>query len=220
MAIMVLVFHMIEKPDNLLRNLKKSLKPGAKLVILDPHDEEIDREFGIDRSNARSKVPTIKERVQQSAKVSGYVLVKVDTSLPHDYIFILEPAVQKKSAGELIQKTLLQNGTDASIRLFNKIKYDSTLYDLSEKVFSNLAYEFIGEKSYPEAIAVLNMGIELFPKSSKLHGEMGEVYLLTGEKEKARHYYKLYLENGPDSLNAATIMQNFDAMYEQMSHQN
>jgi SAM-dependent methyltransferase len=221
MAIMVLVYHMIENPDNLLRNLKNSLKPNSRLVILDPRDEEIDREFGIDRSNPESKVLTIEERVQKSAKAAGYDLIKVDTSLPHDYIFILEPVVNvhKKSAGELIQKTLLQDGIDASIKLFNKIKNDSLHFDLSEKVFTNLGNEFIGAKSYPEAIAVLNMGIELFPKSAKLYGVIGEVYLLTREKEKARNYYKHYLENGPDSLNTKTIMQNFDAMYEQMRQQ-
>ncbi len=222
MAIMVLVYHMIENPDNLLKNLKKSLKPGSKLVILDPRDEEIDREFGIDRSKSDSKIPTINERIQKSANVAGYKLVKIDTILPHDYIFILEPqiAVQKKSAAELIQKSLIQNGINASITLFNKIKSDSEKYDLSEKVFTILGNEFIGAKSYAEAVAVLNMGLELFPKSSKLYGELGEVYLLTGDKEKARQNYKLYLENGPDSLNAKTIMQNFDVMYDQMSHQN
>lgn len=188
MAIMVLVYHMIESPDILLRNLKHSLKPGARLVILDPRDESIDREFGIDRSKTGSKVPTIKERVQKSARAAGYELIKVDTILPRDYIFILEPVitVQKRSAGELIQKTILQSGINASIGLFNKIKNDSAQFDLSEKVFTNLGYEFIGGKSYPEALAVLNMGVELFPKSSKLYGEIGEVYLLTGEKEKAR----------------------------------
>lgn len=222
MAIMVLVYHMIENPDKLLLNLKKSLKPGSKLVILDPRDEEIDREFGIDRSKPNSKIPTITERIQKSANVAGYKLIKVDTTLPRDYIFILEPQIttQTKSAAELIQNSLTQNGIDASITLFNKIKSEPGKYDLSEKVFTILGYEFIGAKAYAEAVAVLNMGLELFPKSSKLYGELGEVYLLIGDKEKARRNYKLYLENGPDSLNAKTIMQNFDLMYDQMRQQN
>ena len=222
MAIMVLVYHMIENPDNLLINIKKSLKPGSKLVILDPHDEEIDREFKIDRSKSDSKIPTITERIQNSANVAGYKLIKIDTTLPHDYIFILEPqtTAHKESAAELIQNSLVQKGIDASIMLFNKIKSDTVKYDLSEKVFTILGYEFIGTKSYPEAVAVLNMGLELFPKSSKLYGELGEIYLLTGDREKARQNYKLYLENGPDSLNAKTIIQNFDVMYDQMRQQN
>lgn len=218
MAIMVLVYHMLDNPDELLRNLKHSLKPGARLVILDPHDEEIDREFGIDRSSAGSNSPTIKERIGKTAKATGYDLVKIETFLPHDYIFILKPVAQikKQSAGELIQRRLLQDGIDSSLKEFNRIKNDSVHFDLSEKVFAILGYEFIGSRSYPEAITVLNMGIELFPQSSKLYGEIGEVYLLTGEKEKARSYYKLYLEKGPDSLNTKTLIQNFDAIYEQM----
>lgn len=221
LAIMVLVYHMIEKPDNLLINLRKSLKPGSRLVILDPRDEDIDREFGINRSKSKSKIPTIKERIQKSANIAGYELIKVDTILSRDYIFVLEPktTVQKKSASNLIRKTLLQDGIDASIKQFSKLKMDSAQYDLSEKVFTILGYEFIGSKSYPEAISVLKMGVELFPKSSKLYGEIGEIYLLTGEKEKARENYKLFLENGPDSLNAKNIMQNFDLMYEKMRQQ-
>jgi ubiquinone/menaquinone biosynthesis C-methylase UbiE len=60
MAVMVLVYPMLEKPDKLLENIKKSLKPGAVMVILDPPDAEIDREFGIDRSKPDVKTLTIR----------------------------------------------------------------------------------------------------------------------------------------------------------------
>jgi hypothetical protein len=63
------------------------------------------------------------------------------------------------------------------------------------------------------------MGLELYPESAKLFGVMGETYLLSGEKEKARSFYRLFIEHGPDSSNVDTIMKNFDAMYEQMRQQ-
>ncbi|TFH34466.1 MAG: class I SAM-dependent methyltransferase [Bacteroidia bacterium] len=91
MAIMVWVYHMIEEPDNLLKNLIPALKPGAKLVILDPVDSEIDEEFNIDRSEPGVTIPTIKERIEKSARESGYELVEVKTFLEMDYIFILQP---------------------------------------------------------------------------------------------------------------------------------
>ncbi len=90
MAFMVWVYHMIDKPDPLLTALKKSLKPGAMLVIVDPIDSEIDNEFKIDRKDPNNKIPTIKERVEKSAKASGFEIVKVETFLPKDYIFILK----------------------------------------------------------------------------------------------------------------------------------
>jgi len=89
MAIMVWVFHMLEKPAELLANLRPSLKPGAQLVILDPRDDEIDAEFGIDRSKPGVKTPAIRERIEQCARQSGFELVRVETFLPKDYIFIL-----------------------------------------------------------------------------------------------------------------------------------
>lgn len=91
MAIMVWVYHILTKPDDLLRNLKKSLKKGACLVIIDPIDEEIDETFKIDRRRADVSVPRIKERIQRSAQNAGYDIIRVEKFLPRDYIFILKP---------------------------------------------------------------------------------------------------------------------------------
>lgn len=90
MAIMVWVYHMIEKPDDLLKKLKLSMKPNASLVILDPIDSEIDAEFHVDRKSSDVKTPTIRERIEKSANECGFELVKVETFLPKDYIFILK----------------------------------------------------------------------------------------------------------------------------------
>jgi ubiquinone/menaquinone biosynthesis C-methylase UbiE len=90
LAVMVWVYHMLEKPDELLTNLRPALKPGATLAILDPRDDEIDHEFQIDRSKPGVKVPLIKERIERSAKAAGFELVRVETFLSNDYIFILK----------------------------------------------------------------------------------------------------------------------------------
>ena len=97
MAIMVWVYHMIEKPDSLLKKLKQSMKAGAPLVILDPVDSEIDGEFHIDRSKP-GHPPTIRERIEHSANECGFELVRIETFLPKDVIFILRAKV--KTEGE------------------------------------------------------------------------------------------------------------------------
>jgi ubiquinone/menaquinone biosynthesis C-methylase UbiE len=90
MAFMVWVFHGLDKPAPLLKNLKSGLKPGAPLVIIDPIDSEIDmeREFGGEKIDP--KRPTIKERIEKAAGEAGYEIVRVETFLPKDYIFILK----------------------------------------------------------------------------------------------------------------------------------
>ena len=167
------------------------------------------------------KIPTIKERIEKSSISAGYELLRIETFLPSDYIFILKPvfSVKKISAYHLIRTSLLEKGSDEAISDFNKIKNDSVQYEFSEKTFINLGAEFIRSKSYKEAVAALNMGLELYPESTRIFGELGEIYLISGEKEKARSFYRLFMEHGPDSLNVDKMMQNFDVMYEQMRKQ-
>lgn len=218
MAIMVLVYHMLESPDKLLENIKKSLKPGATLVIIDPVDKEIDREFGIDRSKPDARIPTIRERIDKSARSSGYEVVRVDTILPRDYIFILRPImpVVRKSAEEVLRSKILNEGIEASLTEFRKIRSDTANYELSEMVFRILGYEFIGSRSYNEAIAVLGMGIELFPLSSKLYGEIGEAYLMLGDKEKAKSSYQRASEIDPENFEAKYLLKEFDVVFDEI----
>ena len=218
MAVMVLVYHMIEKPDMLLENIKRSLKPGATLVIIDPVDAEIDREFGIDRTKPDVKTLTIRERIASSAKNAGYQLVKVDTSLPGDIIFTLKPKVVNKStpAGEILVSSILHNGIKASRREFERMKKDTLKYDLSEIEFRKAGYEFIGSRTYPEAVAILEMGIELHPESAMLYAEIGEAYLMQGDKEKSLESWKRAAALDPENPNGKYLIENFDAVFNQI----
>ena len=82
MAFMVWVYHHLEKPVELLKNLKTSLKSGATVVILDP---------AVDRGGERdSEHPTTREKVSQDAELSGYELIRVETFLTKDNIYILK----------------------------------------------------------------------------------------------------------------------------------
>lgn len=218
MAIMVLVYHMLESPDKLLENIKRSLKPGASLVILDPIDEEIDREFGIDRSNPDVKAPTIRERIRTSAENAGYEVTGIKTFLSNDIIFILKPVIQRSKipAGQLLVSAIIQSGTGRSRFEFDRIRKDTVKYDLSEMEFRSAGYEFIGSKSYPEAIAVMEMGIELFPESAKLFAEMGEAYLMQGDKEKSLESFRRAAGLDPDNPEGKFLIENFDAIFNQV----
>lgn len=92
MAFMVWVFHGLEKPGPLLRNVKPYLKPGAPLVIVDPIDSEIDMELEFAGEKLDPNRLTIRQRVEKAADESGFKLVRVETFLPKDYIFVLNVA--------------------------------------------------------------------------------------------------------------------------------
>ncbi len=90
MAVMVWVYHMLDKPVPLLKNLKPSLKPGATLVILDPPDDEIDAEIKQMTGKLDPDRPTIKERIVKGGVEAGFELIRMETFLPKDTIYILK----------------------------------------------------------------------------------------------------------------------------------
>lgn len=217
MAVMVLVYHMLESPDSLLRNIKSGLKPGANLVIIDPVDRLIDGEFGIDRSKPGDQPPTIKERIAKSAKATGYEILKTETFLPDDYIFILKPTDRDKriSAAEVIRDKIIESGIEAGKKLFDVIKTDTLRYNIGEQTFQNIAYEFYGRRTLPEAIAMLNMGLTLNPGSEGMYFSLGEMYLIYGDKEKSRENFKLALQYNPGNQGAQYILKNLDEVFDQ-----
>jgi len=97
MVIMVWVYHMLEQPVPLLKNLRSSLKPGATVVILDPPDEEIDEEIKEIKGKIDPDRPTIKERIEKGGAEAGFELVRIENFLPKDTIYILKVKATPKT---------------------------------------------------------------------------------------------------------------------------
>lgn len=73
MVIMIHVFHDLEKPVKFMVNVRSALKPGAFVVILD----------------YRRLLP--KDIALGKLKQAGYELVRIETFIPYDYIYIFRP---------------------------------------------------------------------------------------------------------------------------------
>ena len=90
MAFMIWTFHGIDKPGPLFKNLKKSLKPNAHLVIIDPIDSEVNLEVEIFTDNFNPNRPTVRERIEKAADEGGFELVEIKTFLPKDDVYLLK----------------------------------------------------------------------------------------------------------------------------------
>ncbi|MBN2571677.1 MAG: class I SAM-dependent methyltransferase [Ignavibacteriales bacterium] len=84
MVVMMLMFHEIEKPVEFLQNTKLCLKSGAVVVII---DRDPDR-YGKNYSHFKKK-----EQVTEIINKANYEILKIDESLPRDYIFIIRPKI-------------------------------------------------------------------------------------------------------------------------------
>jgi SAM-dependent methyltransferase len=81
LAIMVDVYHELSQPQLMLRRLKDALKPGGRLVLLEYRKEDpsipIKPEHKMSVAEAKMEV-----------EADGFVLAKVDESLPRQHILI------------------------------------------------------------------------------------------------------------------------------------
>ena len=95
MVFMVWTFHMMEKPVEMLRSLLPYLRPGALVVMVEPIPAETEEE--IKEATARlgrtpSNIHVVSEdSVRRDAAAAGFDLVRTDTSLTNDNVFILSP---------------------------------------------------------------------------------------------------------------------------------
>lgn len=81
MVFMILTYHHLSRPVELLKNLIPSLKPGATVVIVDPDPEKYKT-----RVSGESTSP---EKMRSDAAEAGFEIARTETFLSRDNIFIL-----------------------------------------------------------------------------------------------------------------------------------
>ena len=80
-AFMINVYHHLEKPVELVRNLAPTLKPEGVLVIVEHCPE---------KSGYRSE-STSQEKLVEQAGQAGFELIKIETFLERDNIYFFRP---------------------------------------------------------------------------------------------------------------------------------
>ena len=80
-AFMINVYHHLEKPVELVRNLAPTLKPEGVLVIVEHRTEK----------SGSSSHSTSQEKLVEQAGQSGFELIKIETFLASDNIYFFRP---------------------------------------------------------------------------------------------------------------------------------
>lgn len=100
-------------------------------------------------------------------------------------------------------EVLLAGKVSEAIDGYRKIKQETPNHGVvQENRINGLGYNLIQQKKLNEAIALLKLNVEFYPKSSNAYDSLAEAYMTSGEKDLAIANYKKSLELNPQNSNA------------------
>lgn len=82
---------------------------------------------------------------------------------------------------------------------------------------NSVAYQFAGVGMVDEAMRLLRIAIELYPKEANLYDTLGELHLRKGDKVKALELYQKALATDPNFFNAAAAREVVKKLSEELA---
>jgi tetratricopeptide (TPR) repeat protein len=118
----------------------------------------------------------------------------------------------RKSIAETLSATIASSGMDAAAKQYHDLKASQpATYDFDESELNTLGYDFIRGKKFNEAIRILQLNVEAYPKSSNVYDSLGEAYMDDGNKPLAIVNYQKSLDLNPKNHGAVVALQKLNA---------
>ena len=114
----------------------------------------------------------------------------------------------RTSIAQTLSATIASQGIDAAARQYDQLKAGQpAAYNFDQRELNGLGYELMRDRRFKEAIRVLELNVEAYPRSSNAYDSLGEACMASGDKAQAIANYKVALELDPASRSAAQALQ-------------
>jgi CubicO group peptidase (beta-lactamase class C family) len=119
-----------------------------------------------------------------------------------DILYGRSPAPPRRPVSVLLYETLNKSGIVAAVAQYREMKQTGSRPDLGLMQMTRLATELLNQKRMSEAIEILKLNVEAFPKAANLLNTLANAYRDAGEKELAIQTYERALQLEPANRNA------------------
>lgn len=120
-----------------------------------------------------------------------------------------------QALADLLQETIDGSGLEAAQKHFTKLQVEKFAgTHVSESQLNGLGYRYLMKNKLPEALAVLQWNVELFPESGNVYDSYGEALLKDGQRDAAKQNYEMSLKLDPMNKNAEKILAEIKAAEE------
>jgi hypothetical protein len=118
----------------------------------------------------------------------------------------------RTSIAETLSATIASGGIDAATKQYHDLKAAApATYNFDEDELNNLGYVFIRAKKFKEAIRILQLNVEAYPRSGNVYDSLGEAYADDGNKPLAIANYQKSLQLNPKNGGAVVMLQKLKA---------
>ena len=113
---------------------------------------------------------------------------------------------------ETLADTIKSRGIEPAIAQYRALKVTkAAVYNFDESELNTLGYQFLRNKHYGEAIRILQLNTEAYPKSGNVYDSLAEAYLNAGDKPLAIVNYRKSVELNPKNYPAIAILKKLGA---------
>jgi uncharacterized membrane protein len=118
----------------------------------------------------------------------------------------------RRSISETLSATLASKGLDAAVKQYHDLKTaQPATYNFDEDELNALGYRLLNARKFKEAIRILQLNVEVYPRSSNVYDSLGEAYMDAGDKPEAVANYRKALQLNPKNKNSAIMLQKLTA---------
>jgi tetratricopeptide (TPR) repeat protein len=108
-----------------------------------------------------------------------------------------------------LEKYIYTTGIEKAVRNFKRTKASGeNKLTCKEDDLNTLGYTLLNRNMNAEAIKVLKLALEIYPKSANLYDSLGEAYMRSGDNRNAIVNYKKSLQLNPKNENARKMLEN------------
>lgn len=112
---------------------------------------------------------------------------------------------------EAFRAELGSKGFDHAAEVYTAMRKDNPDFKLDEHALEDWGDNLAVDSHLPEAIAILQLNVSLYPDSSDGYGHLGGAYAKSGQKQLAIDNYKKALEKNPESEEAKKQLKELES---------
>ena len=122
-----------------------------------------------------------------------------------------EPAKPKRPLVRDLGETVVSRGADAAVAQYRELKRTNPNgYNFAEGSLNRLGYMLLEKGRNADAIAILKLNVEEYPKSGNVYDSLADAYAKDGQEQQAIASYRKSIELDPKNQNAADRLKELE----------